>query len=143
MTIKALELSHNRTSRYVAHKTTFERDTSQDDVYCIRYHDTKVVTWHVDEQGVDWVILRAGGWHTPTTKRRINDTLEKLYLPFRVVQRDYEWYIIVYDHDPDGSPFKRTYEFQDGIAFYLRDTFSGLQWYLAHKEAYDGLQDQS
>ena len=47
------------------------------------YHGTPVVTYHDDGT----VTLRTGGWHTSTTKVRIND-----FSPARIYQKDFNWY---------------------------------------------------
>jgi len=39
------------------------------------------------------VTLNAGGYRTPTTKRRINEAAKALGLVLRVVQKDYQWYV--------------------------------------------------
>ena len=57
----------------------------------IELHGTKVVTIHPD----DSVTLNSGGYHTSTTKKRINQ-----YSPVRVYQKNYEWFL------SDGTPFE-------------------------------------
>lgn len=57
----------------------------------IELHGTKVVTIHTD----DSVTLNSGGYHTSTTKKRINQ-----YSPMRVYQKNYEWFL------GDGTPFE-------------------------------------
>ena len=57
----------------------------------IELHGTKVVTIHAD----DSVTLNSGGYHTSTTKKRINQ-----YSPVRVYQKNYEWFL------SDGTPFE-------------------------------------
>ncbi len=49
------------------------------------YHGTRVVTYL--NNGT--FVLQSGGWHTNTTKTRIND-----YSPARVYQRNFNWYIM-------------------------------------------------
>jgi DNA helicase TIP49 (TBP-interacting protein) len=55
-----------------------------DKTIAIRLHDTDVVTYHAS----GLTTLRTGGWHTVTTKDRIN-----AYAPVRVYQRKGEWFI--------------------------------------------------
>jgi hypothetical protein len=52
----------------------------------VSYHGTDVVTYHDDET----CTLHTGGYHTVTTKSRIND-----FSPARVYQRNFNWYIMV------------------------------------------------
>jgi hypothetical protein len=54
-------------------------------------HGTNVVVIYPD----DTVMLNSGGWHTHTTKKRINQ-----YSPVQVYQKNYEWYL------KDGTPFE-------------------------------------
>jgi hypothetical protein len=58
--------------------------------YGIKYHNTVVVEMLLD--GI--YILRSGGWHTATTKRRITE-----YGPVRIYQKDFNWFL------SDGNPF--------------------------------------
>jgi hypothetical protein len=57
----------------------------------IELHGTKVVVIHPD----DSVTLNSGGYHTSTTKKRINQ-----YSPVKVYQKNYEWFL------SDGTPFE-------------------------------------
>ena len=57
----------------------------------IELHGTKVVVIHPD----DSVTLNSGGWHTHTTKKRINQ-----YSPVKVYQKNFEWFL------SDGTPFE-------------------------------------
>jgi len=59
------------------------------DSMAVYYHDTAIATiW-----GNGKVKIDNGGWHTQTTKRRINAILDALGLPYSIVQRDYIWYL--------------------------------------------------
>jgi len=51
----------------------------------VTYHQTEVVRISLDDEGnpID-VQLDSGGWESNTTKKRINDTLAALSIPFRV-----------------------------------------------------------
>ena len=57
----------------------------------IDLHGTTVVCIHPDNSAT----LNSGGWHTSTTKDRINQ-----YSPVRVYQRKGEWYL------DDGTPYE-------------------------------------
>ena len=52
--------------------------------FAIKLHYTDVVTIHQDGT----YTLQTGGWHTVTTKARINE-----YAPCRVWQKDFEWFV--------------------------------------------------
>jgi hypothetical protein len=67
--------------------------------YGVRLHNTIVVTIHADGT----YTLRTGGWHTVTTKDRING-----YSPARVFQEKGEWFVAA----PD---FTRRVPFVEGI----------------------------
>jgi len=50
----------------------------------LRYHGTRVVDYRRDGT----FVLRSGGWHTVTTKSRIND-----FSPARLYQQNFNWYL--------------------------------------------------
>ena len=52
----------------------------------IRLHNTQVIVFQTNGD----VVLNSGGWHTVTTKARMNEFLPK---PWRVAQRNYAWYL--------------------------------------------------
>jgi hypothetical protein len=60
----------------------------------VRYHDTDVVQFDSH-----WITLNHGGWLTPTTKRRMNQTALAYGLGFTVYQKDHEWFVV----SPQGS----------------------------------------
>ena len=83
------------------HKTTVSHDTfikvecvdgieriKNSLVTAVRYHDTNVVAFNDD-----FIILNTGGWNTPTTKTRMNQTSRQFNLVFHVFQRDYQWFV--------------------------------------------------
>lgn len=54
----------------------------------VTLHSTKIVTVKPDE-----IILNTGGWETVTTKTRMNQVANTWNLPYKVFQKDYEWYV--------------------------------------------------
>lgn len=59
----------------------------------LRYHNTNVATLYDDNNQV-YIILNSGGYHTNTTKSRINQFLEVLKVPCRYVkQHNHIWYL--------------------------------------------------
>ena len=94
-----------RQSRKIANHTYIRREGA---VLYVRLHETDVVTLHPDGR----VILDSGGYHTPTTKDRIDR-----FSPVRLYQENSIWYIasgkewfekaVFYDGiviGPDGAP---------------------------------------
>jgi hypothetical protein len=79
----------NKNSRKVGNNTYAE--ILDDGSVGILLHSTHVVKIHPD----DSVTLNSGGYHTSTTKKRINQ-----YSPVRVYQKNYEWFL------GDGTPFE-------------------------------------
>lgn len=79
----------NRDSRKVGNNTyaTIEYDKS----VAIRLHGTTVVRFYPN----GLVKLNSGGYHTSTTKKRINK-----YSPVSVYQKNFEWFL------SDGTPFE-------------------------------------
>ena len=80
------------------HATTIFTD---DNITYVVYHKTAVVKFNDDI-----ITLNSGGWETKTTKDRMNQTAVEHYLPYRVYQKYYEWYVIVED---------KIYPFIDGF----------------------------
>jgi len=75
----------SRQDKIGTHKTTVYFDGLLTNV---KYHWTDVVKFdHVR------VILDSGGWRTPTTKTRMNQTSNQFGLGFRVFQKDFEWFV--------------------------------------------------
>tara|TARA_R100000306_G_C4246452_1_gene78285 strand:- start:110 stop:391 length:282 start_codon:yes stop_codon:yes gene_type:complete len=64
--------------------------TNQNGIIKVKYHSTDVVT--IDNQSGE-VTLNTGGWFTPTTKVRMNQTAMEYGLGFRVYQKDFNWFV--------------------------------------------------
>jgi len=77
---------------------TYKIDTEE--LEAIRLHDTNILTYEHD-----YIILNSGGFHTPTTKDRINKYLPKGVYIF---QKDFDWYV---EDKRDGT----TKDFYDGM----------------------------
>ena len=71
--------------------------SNEDGSFGVRLHNTQVVKYYPDK-----TLLFSGGWHTVTTKQRINE-----YSNAGLYQKDFCWYI-----DIDG----KAVDFFDGIA---------------------------
>ena len=70
---------------------------TENGVTYIKYHNTRVVAFSENA-----IMLNTGGWFTPQTKTRMNQTSNAFGLGFQVYQKNYEWYA-----DYNG----KTYEF--------------------------------
>lgn len=79
----------NKNTRKVGNNTYAEIE--YDKSVSIRLHGTTVVRFYPN----GLVKLNSGGWHTHTTKKRINQ-----YSPVRVYQKNFEWFL------SDGTPFE-------------------------------------
>lgn len=79
----------NKNSRKVGNNTYAEIE--YDNSVSIRLHGTTVVRFYPN----GLVKLSSGGYHTHTTKKRINQ-----YSPVRVYQKNFEWFL------SDGTPFE-------------------------------------
>lgn len=55
---------------------------------CVKYHNTNVVKFNDNK-----IVLNSGGWWTPTTKNRMNQTSNQFGLGFRVFQKDFVWFV--------------------------------------------------
>jgi hypothetical protein len=60
----------------------------------VQYHRTKVVKWNERE-----IILDSGGWFSPTTKNRMNQTSSQFKLGFSVYQKKGQWFVFYKDQD--------------------------------------------
>ena len=90
-----------KTDKVGTHKTAIY---NSDGYTCIRYHSTEVVRFNTDE-----IVLDSGGWHTVTTKLRMNQASNMFHLGFRVSQRQHEWFV---DYYAQG---RLTFTFRDGM----------------------------
>ena len=61
---------------------------NMDGYTCVKYHDTVVVSFDNDR-----IVLNSGGWFTPTTKTRMNQSSHQFLLDFHVYQKDFEWFV--------------------------------------------------
>ena len=82
----------------------------------VRLHGN-LIAW-LDHQ-TQVLALSSAGWHTNTTKSRLNALLYEFNTGVRVFQKQYDWYI----QDFTG---KKTVDFYDGILVY-KTGFSSLQ----------------
>jgi hypothetical protein len=83
--------------------------SQRDGVLTVRYHSTDVVTVH----GNGLVTLNSGGYHTYTTKARMNQASQQFGLGFTVFQKDYDWFVAMGNCPP--------LPFGDGMTFATRD----------------------
>ena len=79
----------NKNTRKVGNNTYAEIE--YDNSVSIRLHGTAVVRFYPN----GLVKLNSGGYHTHTTKKRINQ-----YSPVGVYQKNFEWFL------RDGTPFE-------------------------------------
>lgn len=77
----------------------------------VRLHGTDVVR---AEPNGD-ITLRTGGYHTVTTKARINEFLSLAGTGWKVFQKDYDWYI---SHYAGGGVWDVTEPFEEGMTLY-------------------------
>lgn len=77
----------------------------------VRLHGTDVVR---TEPNGD-ITLRTGGYHTVTTKARINEFLSLAGTGWKVFQKDYDWFIT---HYAGGGQWDVTEPFHEGMTLY-------------------------
>lgn len=86
-----------------SHKTSvFAKDGK---TYVI-YRYTAVVCWDGEA-----IVLNSGGWHTVTTKARMNQAANQYGLGYHVFQKDHKWYVNI---SQDGGNVN-TVDFEDGM----------------------------
>ena len=95
-----------RTDKIGKHRTSIINDNNQ---LLVAYHSTIVVKV-VNHR---YVVLKSGGWLTPTTKRRMNQASNEYRLNFRVFQKGWVWFV--------ETP-KSTIEYYEGM---IIDTIDG------------------
>lgn len=78
---------------------------TRDNGTVVRLHQTDIVS--ISASGV--IVLNSGGWHTVTTKRRMNEASQEFDLGFSVYAKKGDWYI--------DTPFDGTIDFFDGVRF--------------------------
>lgn len=105
------------------HKTSI---LTEDNTTKVIYHNTAVVTFNSDE-----IILNTGGYETPTTKTRMNQTSNQFNLGFRVFQKAFDWFV---EYEGNIIPFEWRTELtlnrktgNDKTFEYYRDTMHDYQ----------------
>ena len=79
---------------------------NQEGIKCVKYHDTVVFKLDLNNKHI---VLNSGGYHTNTTKSRINQSLNNFgFNNIKVFQKAYEWYISI-------NNIINPIEFQDNI----------------------------
>lgn len=105
-----------RDERKAGNNTTVERTTYSDSIY-VRLHSTIIVEYFGPESpNHGSVLLNSGGWHSVTTKQRMN-----LFTHLSIYQRDFVWYVVEPRRTLDGrmvwhgqeDDTKYTHEFED------------------------------
>lgn len=100
----------SRDSRKIGNNTYAER--LGDGVIGVRLHGTHVVILSAHS-----IVLNSGGWHTLTTKDRINTFLP---YPWRLVQKNGRWDLFkIICSNGEGNCHLRQAEFYDGITIKL------------------------
>lgn len=61
---------------------------AEDGTTYINYRGTDVVAFDADT-----ITLNSGGWHTATTKLRMNQASNQFGLGYQVYQKDFDWYV--------------------------------------------------
>ena len=80
-------VSHEEKQKMIgSHKTTVFTDS--DNFTRVVFHNTTVVGFDSET-----IVLNTGGWETPTTKKRMNQTADQFNLGFRVFQKNWVWFV--------------------------------------------------
>ena len=86
-----------------SHKTTCTHVNGEQ---VVTYHNTPIVRFDSNQ-----IILNSGGWRTPTTKKRMNQTSEQFGLGFVVFQKRFDWFV---------QYGNQTLPFEDGLSLSRR-----------------------
>lgn len=87
--------------RKLCHNTY--RETDSEGNPCVRFHSTIIIT----QISIHAYRLNTGGWHTSTTKQRLNALLHGTAI--QIWQKDFVWWVCDLSHGPVNR------EFYDGI----------------------------
>lgn len=98
------DLGEREYSKMRGVQTTASRQP--DGSIAVRYHATNVLTFHPDGR----IIARTGGWHTATTKERLNRQHTAA-----VSQVKHRWFVYPRRTDGPGWDFDRPVEFEEGM----------------------------
>ena len=100
-----IDLTQRIYQRVGTHKTQVIRDgiTTQ-----VIYHVTPVVTFDTHN-----IVLNTGGWHTATTKLRMNQASRQYRLGYTVYVARSKWYAD-YQYTWNGNIYIETYPFNHG-----------------------------
>lgn len=90
------------------------------------YHQTTVFRSKPTKTGPT-IYLDTGGYHTDTTKRRINWCFDKMEIPVQIFQKNWNWFLCL--TQPDGT--RETTEFLSDMAV-LRFSQNGSVWTMIH-----------
>lgn len=106
--LKATPKTYQEAAEYLAGRVqvklgnnTWLEEVEAFQAIAVRLHKTNIVTFWADGR----VILRSGGYHTVTTKGRINE-----FIRGSLYQKDYHWYVL---GQYNGRDSRR--EFKEGI----------------------------
>lgn len=102
----------NQQSKKADNNTYWQR---RGDDIALMLHSTDVLTFKANGD----IVLNSGGWHTPTTKDRINYGLSSIAV---ISQTNGIWYLgIRYEYKEDGD----TYRFADNMVLHRNGKVSG------------------
>ena len=86
-----------------SNSNTFVEYNSNTDCSTIVLHRTAIAVWDHKNQALK---LNTGGWHSVTTKSRLNAILEELIAGARVYQKNWNWFL---------NYNNQTHDFNDGM----------------------------
>jgi hypothetical protein len=93
-------------------------DSLGDEGFDVTYHATTVARVRYEGDRVISVVLNSSGFHTPTTKSRMNEIMQAVGLPVRVYQQDHAWFLSRFPArgEPMSWPHpQHVIEFRDGV----------------------------
>ena len=73
-----------------SNSNTFVEYNSNTDCSTVVLHRTAIAVYDHNTQALK---LNTGGWHSVTTKSRLNAILSELKCGFRVFQKNFDWYL--------------------------------------------------
>ena len=86
-----------------SNSNTFVEYNSSTDCSTVVLHRTAIAVWAHNNEAVK---LNTGGWHSNTTKSRLNAILDQVMYGARVYQKNFDWFL---------SYNNQTYDFMDGM----------------------------
>lgn len=122
------ELARSRSGTRVLHRNLRTTLREENGAIIMRLVDTDIITWHPDGR----IVLNTGGWHTVTTKRRMNYYIDDAV----IYQEKNVWYLAPRTAPGKAYNWDHPIFFAEGITLHADGTITGA----ANQEEADAIK---